>query len=82
MNPLNWHAISTQAWVIVIALVIGFVLSYISAYYVVKAFISFVSNNGFGIFAWYRIVAGSILLAFISTAWVRMIPGPGLAFGP
>ena len=23
MSPLNWHAISTQAWVIVIALVIG-----------------------------------------------------------
>lgn len=23
MSPINWHAISTQAWVIVIALVIG-----------------------------------------------------------
>lgn len=50
----------------VIALVIGFVLSYISAYYVVKAFISFVSNHGFGIFAWYRIFLGSFLLGYMT----------------
>jgi undecaprenyl-diphosphatase len=49
----------------IVALAIGFVLSYISAYYVVRAFISFVSNNGFGIFAWYRIFLGSFLLGYM-----------------
>ena len=48
-----------------IALAVGFVLSYISAYYVAKAFISFVSNNGFGVFAWYRIFLGSFLLGYL-----------------
>ena len=47
-------------------LAIGFVVAYISAYYVAKAFISFVSNNGFGVFAWYRIVVGSILLGYLT----------------
>lgn len=50
----------------IIALAIGFVLSYISAYYVVRAFISFVSNHGFGVFAWYRIFLGSFLLGYMT----------------
>lgn len=49
-----------------IALAVGFVLSYISAYYVAKAFIAFVSNNGFGVFAWYRIFIGSFLLGYMT----------------
>ena len=47
------------------ALAVGFVVSFISAYYVAKAFIAFVSNNGFGVFAWYRIFLGSFLLGYL-----------------
>jgi undecaprenyl-diphosphatase len=59
-----------------IALAVGFVLSYISAYYVAKAFISFVSNNGFGVFAWYRIFVGSFLLGYLLFQELGPVIGP------
>ncbi len=59
----DWHGMLYDD---LIALVIGFVLSYIGAYYVVRGFISFVSNHGFGIFAWYRIFLGSFLLGYMT----------------
>jgi len=43
-------------------LAIGFVVSFISALLVVKAFIGFVSRHSFAVFAWYRIVFGIVLL--------------------
>ena len=43
---------------------IGFVVSFVSALVVVKAFIGFVSRHTFVSFAWYRIVFGAALLAF------------------
>jgi undecaprenyl-diphosphatase len=58
----NWSGL---LWDDLAALGVGFVLSYISAYYVAKAFIAFVSNNGFGVFAWYRIFVGSFLLGYL-----------------
>lgn len=45
-------------------LAIGFVVSFLSALVVVKAFIGFVSRHTFVPFAWYRIVFGTALLAF------------------
>ena len=59
----HWADLHTSDMMV---LAIGFVVAYISAYYVAKAFISFVSNHGFGVFAWYRIVAGSMLLGYLS----------------
>jgi undecaprenyl-diphosphatase len=47
-------------------MLIGFVVAFLSAYYVVKRFVSFVSNHGFGIFAWYRIILGSFLLGYLT----------------
>jgi len=47
-------------------LAIGFVIAFVSAYFVVKRFITFVSKNGFGIFAWYRIFVGGFLLAWFA----------------
>jgi undecaprenyl-diphosphatase len=47
-------------------LAIGFVVAFVSAYFVVKRFITFVSKNGFGIFAWYRIFVGGFLLAWFA----------------
>lgn len=47
-------------------LAIGFVVAFFAAYYVVKRFITFVSKNGFGIFAWYRIIVGSFMLGYFT----------------
>lgn len=40
----------------------GFVVSFVSALVVVKAFLSYVSRHSFAVFAWYRIVFGLALL--------------------
>jgi undecaprenyl-diphosphatase len=41
---------------------IGFIVSFLSAIVVVRAFLSFVSHHSFRVFAWYRIVFGALLL--------------------
>jgi undecaprenyl-diphosphatase len=45
---------------------IGFVVSFIVALVVVKMFLSVVTRFGFGPFAWYRIVAGTAALVWLS----------------
>jgi undecaprenyl-diphosphatase len=42
----------------------GFVVSFVSALVVVKAFLAYVSNHSFTVFAWYRIAVGAALLWF------------------
>ena len=44
---------------------IGFVVSFIVALVVVRAFVSYISRHGFAPFAWYRIVAGAVALAWL-----------------
>jgi len=44
--------------------VTGFVVSFVSALIVVKAFLSYVSRHSFAVFAWYRIGLGAVLLWF------------------
>lgn len=44
---------------------IGFVVSFVVAVIVVKAFVAIVSRHGFAPFAWYRIVAGAVALAWL-----------------
>jgi undecaprenyl-diphosphatase len=41
---------------------VGFIVSFVSALVVVKAFLSFVSGHSFKVFAWYRIAFGAVLL--------------------
>jgi undecaprenyl-diphosphatase len=41
---------------------VGFIVSFVSALVVVKAFLSYVSGHSFSVFAWYRIGFGAILL--------------------
>jgi undecaprenyl-diphosphatase len=43
---------------------VGFLISFVSAAIVVKAFLAYVSHHSFAAFAWYRIVFGAALLAF------------------
>jgi undecaprenyl-diphosphatase len=47
------------------AIAIGFVVSFIVALAVVKAFVAIVGRYGFAPFAWYRIVAGSVALIWL-----------------
>lgn len=42
---------------------IGFVSAFLASLWVIRWFVGFVSRHGFAPFAWYRIVAGSVLLA-------------------
>jgi undecaprenyl-diphosphatase len=44
---------------------VGFVVAFASALVVIRAFIGFVSRSSFAVFAWYRIAAGVLLLAWL-----------------
>ena len=44
---------------------VGFVVSFIVAIVVVRAFVHYISRHGFAPFAWYRIVAGAVALAWL-----------------
>ncbi|MEP7350885.1 MAG: undecaprenyl-diphosphate phosphatase [Sphingorhabdus sp.] len=45
---------------------IGFVVSFVVAWAVIKAFLAVVTRHGFGPFAWYRIIAGIAALVWLS----------------
>jgi undecaprenyl-diphosphatase len=46
---------------------VGFVMSFVVALAVVKAFMAVVTRHGFAPFAWYRIVAGTVALVVLGT---------------
>ena len=54
-GPVGWDEIA-----------VGFVVSFIVAIFVIRAFVAFVSRSGFGPFAWYRIVAGALAVWLLS----------------
>jgi undecaprenyl-diphosphatase len=60
-NPIGVGQIDPHGWVI---LAIGFVVSFIVAYGSVAWFMAWVRRRGFTLFAIYRIVVGSLVLAF------------------
>lgn len=45
---------------------IGFVVSFIVALVVIRAFVAYVSRSGFAPFAWYRIVLGTVAVAWFA----------------
>jgi undecaprenyl-diphosphatase len=45
---------------------VGFVVSFLVAIVVVKAFVHYISRHGFAPFAWYRIVAGAAALIWLT----------------
>jgi undecaprenyl-diphosphatase len=49
---------------------VGFVMAFLAALVVVKAFVVFVGRSGFSTFAWYRIVVGLLMLAAIAVGWL------------
>src|SRR3982751_1191811 len=48
------------------AVAVGFIVSFVVAIVVVKAFVAYISRHGFAPFAWYRIVAGAAALVWLS----------------
>lgn len=44
---------------------VGFVVSFLVAIVVVRAFVQYISRHGFAPFAWYRIVAGAVALIWL-----------------
>jgi undecaprenyl-diphosphatase len=48
------------------AVAVGFLVSFVVAIVVVKAFVHYISRHGFAPFAWYRISVGLIALAWLS----------------
>jgi undecaprenyl-diphosphatase len=47
------------------AVAVGFIVSFVVAIVVVKAFVHYISRHGFAPFAWYRIVVGGAALAWM-----------------
>ena len=47
------------------AFAVGFVVAFVSALIVVKAFLGYVSRHSFAAFAWYRIALGAVLLLLL-----------------
>jgi undecaprenyl-diphosphatase len=45
---------------------VGFIVSFIVAIVVVKGFVHYISRYGFGPFAWYRIIAGTVALVWLT----------------
>lgn len=50
-------------------LMIGFVMAFVASVVVVRPFLAIVRQRGFAPFAWYRIVAGALLLLTAATGW-------------
>lgn len=46
---------------------VGFVVSFVSALFIVETLIGFVGRHGFAPFAWYRIAAGLVIAGFLAT---------------
>lgn len=44
----------------VVSISVGFVAAFFAALFVVRTFLSFVAARGFGLFAWWRIIVGSV----------------------
>ena len=44
---------------------VGFLVSFVVAIVVVKAFVHYISRHGFAPFAWYRIIAGAVALVWL-----------------
>lgn len=58
----NWEVLNADSFALI---AIGFVAAFFSALLVVGKLVDFVSNHGFKIFAYYRILFGAIILLFI-----------------
>src|SRR4051794_29972743 len=61
------HHLSTAR---AVEIAIGFVMAFIASALVVRPFLAVVRRTGFVPFAWYRILAGVVLLAVLALGWL------------
>ena len=66
MDLMKEHAPGGHA----VEIAVGFVFAFLSALVVVKPFLNFITKSGFGPFAWYRILAGLVLLIAVTLQWL------------
>jgi undecaprenyl-diphosphatase len=59
----NWAIMSSDN---VAVIAVGFVAAFLAALFVVRRLLDFVSQRGFAPFAWYRIVVGVVMAAFLA----------------
>ena len=43
-----------------IVIAVGFIMSFIAGWFVVKTFLDYVSGHGFSLFAWWRLIVGTL----------------------
>ena len=60
----NRHLLDASAG---LTILVGFVVSFVVAWFVVKSFIGFVGRYGLKPFGWYRILAGLAILAVMAS---------------
>ena len=65
-----WEVRSHLAPERALEIAIGFVMAFIAALVVVRPFLRFVGRSGFAPFAWYRIAAGTAILAAMGAGWL------------
>ncbi len=53
----------------VLEIAVGFVMAFLASLVVVRPLLAIVRRSGFGPFAWYRIVAGVVVLAAMAAGW-------------
>jgi undecaprenyl-diphosphatase len=58
------HGQMTSGNVLLVA--VGFACSFIAGFLVVKTFLDYVSRHGFALFAWWRVIVGSIGLVLLA----------------
>jgi undecaprenyl-diphosphatase len=61
------HQITSDRFV---DIAIGLLTAFVASAIVVRPFLSFVRRSGFRLFAWYRIVAGALLLAGVAAGYL------------
>jgi undecaprenyl-diphosphatase len=52
-----------------IIVAVGFVTSFVAAFFVVKTFLGYVQRHGFALFAWWRVVVGTIGLILLALGY-------------
>jgi undecaprenyl-diphosphatase len=58
------HAEMSSANALLIA--VGFAVSFVAAWVVVKTFLDYVSRHGFELFAWWRVIVGTVGLILLA----------------
>ncbi len=52
--------------------VIGFATSFVAAWFVVKTLLDYVTRHGFALFAWWRVIVGSLGLIALALGYGRV----------